>query len=247
MAEAGWAAIARQLGRGNGRRIAVCWAALAFSAGVTVGVFPPFFLDRLGMSMVGFTAYGWIALGVSTAATPWLGRLADRWGHRTMLLLAWGGVFFQPLISFFTPDDLPHLFGLMPWTILVDAVLGGCFWPVVGVAQTNLVIGQASSESRAGLFAALSAIAGLAGFAGAMLGGGMAEVIGRGAWFEVAGVRVGDLRAPMLLGFALRALAGFTILAVREPPRTHPGVTSAQAFTIVWRLVVGKPVRPPAR
>ena len=28
-AEAGWAAIARQLRRGNGRRIAVCWAALA--------------------------------------------------------------------------------------------------------------------------------------------------------------------------------------------------------------------------
>ncbi len=245
LTEPGWRRLLALLRHGNGRRIAIAWAALAFSAGITTGVFVAFFLDRLGMSMLGFTAYGWIALLVSTGATPLLGRLADRWGNRTLLLVAWGGAFWLPLLSMMTPDDMPHVLGLMPWTILVDAVASGCFWPAVGIAQTNLVIAEVPSESRAGLFAALSALAGLAGFAGALLGGVIAEAIGDGAIFHLGSIPVSDLRFPMLIGFGLRLLAGFTIFRIREPARSPTSVTSAQAFTIVWRLVVGKPIRPP--
>jgi len=245
LSEPGWRRMLAQLAHGNARAIALTWVALAFSAGITTGLFVAFFLDRLGMSMLGFTIYGWIALIVSTAATPLLGRLADRWGNRTLLLLAWGGVFWLPLLSILTPDDMPHLLGLMPWTILADAVFSGCFWPAVGVAQTNLVIAEAPSEGRAGLFAALSALAGLAGFLGALVGGVISEAIGDGALFDLAGVPVSDLRFPMLVGLALRTLAGFTILRIREPQRAPSSVTSAQAFTIVWRLVTGKPIRPP--
>lgn len=243
---AGWHAIARTLLDPDGRRIAVAWVALAFSAGITTGTFIAFFLGRLQMTFMGVTAYGWLALAVSTAVTPLLGRMGDRFGHRNLLLVAWLGVFWQPILSVVTPNDMPHVLGLMPVTILLDAVFSGSFWPAVGVSQTNLVIATAPSEERAGMFAALSALAGLAGFAGAIGGGLVSEAIGPERAFTVLGLPADDLRFPMLLGVAFRLLALATIPPLREPPHTSPPVTSAQAFTVVWRLVAGKPVRPPA-
>ncbi len=247
LSAAGWRVIGRTLTSREGRRIAIAWMALAGSAGVTTGAFMAFFLDRLHMSMTGVVVYGWVALAVSTAVTPLLGRVGDRFGHRNLLLVAWVGVFWQPLLSVMTPDRLPHLLGLMPWTILVDALFAGSFWPAVGVAQTNLVIAYAPSEGRAALFAGLSALAGIAGFLGAVVGGVASDVIGANHAFTFLGLPADDVRFPMILGVLLRTIALATIPRVSEPAHTRPPITSAQAFTVVWRLVAGKPVRPPAR
>jgi hypothetical protein len=51
----------------------------------------------------------------------------------------------------------------------------------------------------------------------------------------------------MLIGALLRLLAGLTILRIREPAREVPGIGSGPAFSIVWRLLIGKPVRPVTR
>jgi MFS family permease len=246
-AAAGWRSIRESIATGNGRRIAVSWATMAFATGVTTGLYMVFFLDRLRMTLTGVTVYAVIALSVSTAMTPVLGRVADRFGHRNMLLIAWGGVFWLPLLSAFTPDDMPHVLGLMPLTILLDAIVGGCFWPAVPVAQTNLVIAEAPSEERAGLFSALSALAGVTGFAGAIAGGLVADAIGERTIFEIGSIPVGDLRLPMLIGTALRAGAGLAILRIREPARSAEDIANGQAFSVVWRLLIGKPVRPITR
>jgi MFS family permease len=243
LAVAGWRTIRDSITTGNARNIAVSWGTMAFSLGITTGVYMAFFLDRLHMSLTGMTAYALIALAVSTAMTPVLGRVADRFGHRNMLLIAWGGVFWQPLLSVFTPDDMHHMFGLMPVTILVDAFAGGCFWPAVGVAQNNLVIGEATSENRAGFFAALSALAGLVGFLGAIIGGLVADAVGSATLFFIGDIPIGDLRAPMLLGTLLRAAAGLLILRIREPARSGGDIPGSQAFSVVWRLLIGKPIR----
>lgn len=247
LAATGWAAIRDSLATRNGRRIALTWTTFAFSTGITAGIYMPFFLDRLAISLTGLAVYSWIALGVSTAMTPVLGRFSDRFGHRNLLLLAWLGVFWQPLLSVFTPNDAPHVLGLLPATILVDAVAGGCFWPAMGLAQTNLVIAQAKSEERAGLFAALTAMAGVAGFVAALGGGALAEAIGTRHTFTVAGIPLDDLRLPLLVGAGLRFATGLTILLIREPPRTRGPVPAGQAFATVWRLLSGKPVRPITR
>ena len=247
LATAGWRAIWTALAEPNSRRIALTWTTFAFSTGITAGVFNAFFLERLKMSLTGLAVYAWIALGVSTAITPLLGRFSDRFGHKNLLLLAWLGVFWQPLLSVFTPNEMPHVLGLMPVTILVDAVFAGCFWPALGMAQTNLVIAQADSGSRAGLFAALTALAGMAGFLAAILGGVMAEAIGERNAFTFAGLPLDDLRLPLVVGTALRLLTGLTILWIREPPRRGDVVPAGQAFGTVWRLLAGKPVRPVTR
>jgi len=243
----GWRAIGATLAAPEGRPVARTWAAFAFSTGITMGLFTVFFLDRLSMSFLGVTVYGWVSLLVSLAMTPVLGRLADRYGHRKLLALAWLGVFWQPMISVLTPNDAPHLLGLMPLPILLDAVLSGCFWPAVGVAQNNLVIAQVRSEHRASLFAALSALAGVTGFLGAVAGGLIADAIGERHGVQVLGLRLDDLRFPMVVGCLLRLLAGLTILGLREPARTREPVASAHAFSVVWRLLAGKPLRPISR
>lgn len=243
----GWKAIFDTLRTKNGKRIGLTWTTFAFSTGITTGIYIPFFLGRLKMTLTGLAVYSWVALAVSTALTPILGRFSDRFGHRNLLLVSWLGVFWQPLLSVFTPNAMHHVLGLMPVTILIDAVAGGCFWPAVALAQTNLVIAQANSEERAGLFAVLTAMAGIAGFTAALLGGGLAEWIGTGHTFHLIGIPLDDLRLPLLIGAVLRFVTGMTILFIREPPRRNGPVPSEQALTIVWRLLAGKPARPVTR
>ncbi len=247
LAADGWKGIWDALASPAGRRFAALWATMAFATGMTAGIYTPFFLDRLRISLTGMSIYGFVFWGTSTLVTPLMGRFSDRYGYRRLLIVAWVGVFWQPLVSVMTPNDMPHLFGIAPWTILFDAVAGGCFWPAFGVAQTNLVIAQTRSEERAGLFAILSALAGLVGFLSALLGGQIASVAGRGWSSAILGLPLDDLRLPLVLGATLRLLAGLFILSIHEPPRVRAPVTSSQAFSTVWRVISGKPFPAPPR
>ena len=239
----GWGAIWQTLREPSGRRIAVVWSCFAFASSVTGGLYMPFWLDRVHMSYVAISIFSWISLITVTIMTPLWGRFADRFGNRLTLGLAYLGVFWQPLLYVFTPNTMRHVWGIAPVTVIIDAIASGLFWPAVGLAQTNIAIAESPSQTRAGLFAMLSALTGVIGFAGVALGGLMTRWVGIGHVVYIGPIGVDDIRLPMLVGSILRFLTGFLIFALREPPRQKEHVSTGLAFDAVWKLMQGRPVR----
>jgi MFS family permease len=185
----------------------------------------------------------WLALITVTIVTPLWGRFADRFGNRRTLLLSYMGVFWQPLLYVFTPNNMPHIFGIAPWTVLADGIASGLFWPAVGLAQTNIGIAESPSQTRAGLFAVLSALTGLAGFVGVAFGGLLTRWVGLGNTLDLGFITVDDIRLPMLVGAVLRFIAGFLILTLREPPRLKEQVSAGLAVTTIWNVLLGRSQR----
>ena len=243
LVKAGWGTLLEALREPNGRRIILTWTGIMFAAGITNGVYGQFFIKRLGIPFKGMAYYGFVFWGVSSLMTPVIGRFADRFGNRRLLIYGWLGVFWQPMLSVFTPNDMPAFLLYLPWTILFDAVAGGCTWPAMHLAATNLIIAQTPSESRAGLYSLWSAAAGVAVIVGTLVGGEIAQRIGEYHAFTFIGLPMDDLRFPLLIGTALRFLFGLGTLWIREPPRLEDAVTSRQAMGAVWRLLLGKETR----
>jgi MFS family permease len=238
----GWKNIWETLNEPNARKIAITWVGIYIAAGITSGMYMQFFINKLHMSWMGITAYIWVVNAMSTAITPVMGRLSDKFGNRNVLMYAWLGVFWQPLLSVFTPNDMPHIFGWMPITIFIDALACGIFWPAVNLTLTNLVIAQAPSEKRAGLFGVLTGMGGLAGFIFAASAGKISELIGDTATFSWVGIRLDDIRVMLLAGAIARVFAGMLILAIKEPPRQKDPVAGSEAILFITRLLIGKPI-----
>jgi len=243
MVTTGWSAIWETVFSSHGKHLAITWGAFAVATGIATGLYMPTMLQRFNMSFIDVTFYSWIALVTTTVASPLMGRFTDRFGYKNTLILGWIGIFWQPFLFILTPNDAPHFLGIMPITIMIDAVAGGIFWTTWGIAQTNLAIATAPSERRAGLIAGLTALAGIIGFASAMVGGTIGTVIGDGTIIHFAGMSLDNFRFPMLLSVGLRIIAGFTLFMIDEPEKKKSPVTTGQAFVTVWKILTGKPIR----
>ena len=156
------------------RRFLIFFALWGLGNGLAQPFWAPFELQNLKVSfglLAAISAAGSLAGAITL---PLWGRLADRIGDRTVLVITitWGS--FHPLLWLgMTPARL--------WPLWLDATSSGIVWNGFELAATNLLLRLAPRGSGELAYGSLAAVRGLAGAASSMMAG---VLIGRlpGAW-----------------------------------------------------------------
>ena len=186
-----------------------CW--FSFSNGVTQtaqGIYPK---RVLGMSLFATMALSTgMRLG-QLAVSPWLGRIADRWGNKRLMaaslpLVALGPLFFCAAVP------------RQPWWI-VGAWAVWIAYAGINVGQPNLMLKLAPRQSSAAYVAAFHAITGLMVAASTIAGGCLIDHFAGRHFRPFAGCWSLDVfQVSFLLGAAARLLGMLLLWPIGERP-----------------------------
>jgi MFS family permease len=186
-----------------------CW--FSFSNGVTQAAQNIYPKSVLKLSLFAALALPTgMRLG-QLAVSPWLGRIADRWGNKRLMLASLPLVALGPL---FFCAAVPR----QPWWI-VGAWVVWIAYAGINVGQPNLMLKLAPRESSAAYVAAFHAITGLM-VAGSTIAGGWLIDCFSGRHFQLF---PGDwnldlFQVTFLLGAAARLLGVLLLLPISEHP-----------------------------
>jgi MFS family permease len=139
-----------------------------------LGMATPFFsahaLTVLHLSFQTLAMFDVITAAVSIGTVGLWGQLADRVGHRRVLLMCIAGVILLPWCWVLaTPTAL--------WPLYVNAVLSGIWWSGLNLALSNRLMEQVPTAGRGGYLAVFAASTGLTFFLASMLSGNLANVL----------------------------------------------------------------------
>lgn len=208
-----WRDLLRPLGDPMLRRLMLfgCW--LSFSNGVTQaaqGIYP----YTLGISFTVMLAFeAWMLLG-QAAMTPMVGRWADRFGNRRLMLIALPIVATGPLFYL--------LAGLVAWQFLCGAWTVWIAWVAVNVSLANLLLRISPSKARgAAHIATYYAFSGLCYGLSTLLGGFILDVARSEAIAAIlADSPLNIFEIMLILGWFLRTSSVLLVLwIVREPSK----------------------------
>ena len=168
-----------------------------------LGVAAPFFiaygLTELKLPLQTLALMDTISALTGLVAQPYWGRLADRLGHRRVLLICMALVVPLPwnwLLA--TPTRI--------WPLFFNAILSGGLWAGLSMTQTNRLMEQAPAEGRGAYFAAFSVATGLAYTAASLAAGALVSTIGLDP-VTFAGMTFHPYQAFFLLSGILRLAA----------------------------------------
>src|SRR3990170_1095755 len=97
--------------------------------GITIPVLPLFAQNQLGAEAAQITALTSVYFVAQFFASPWLGRLSDRFGRRPVLILSQGGTLAALLLTGFAPAI---------WLMYLARVIDGLTGGNITVAQAYL-------------------------------------------------------------------------------------------------------------
>ncbi|MBN2024015.1 MAG: hypothetical protein JW809_14620 [Pirellulales bacterium] len=187
-----------------------CW--FSFFNGITQSAHYVYPAQALGITLVAMLGLRTFMRVGQFALSPWMGRLADRWGNRpvmaaSLLLVAQG-----PLFYFFASRD-------QPWW-LAGAWAVWIAYAGLNVCLPNLMLRLSPERDNAGHIALYFAVTGLCYAASTVTGGVLADRW-EAATFVLGGVwHVDYFGALFLFGWLMRALGVAVLLGiVREPDR----------------------------
>ena len=158
----------------------------------------------------------WCVLGVSTAvASPGWGRLADRHGHRPVLLTC---IAFKPWVALAFALITPRTaVWVLPLVFLVDGV-----WNAgMGVGFNGYMLKMSPRRNRSMFIATIVALSGLAGGLASMLAGRVLEALNGTSW-DVLGRAWGGYHLVFLASFVLRLICVAFAPRIQEPKTSAP-------------------------
>ncbi|NIM06068.1 MAG: MFS transporter [Armatimonadetes bacterium] len=194
-------------------RIYLIYVASSTVSGSIMGTFIWLYaLEALKLSKFHTNLY-LITLGslatVLTART--IGALADRFGNRPVLTLAWSGLALTPILWVLaTPTNHTLLF--------VASILGGACGGATMMLGVNLIFAMTPRAARSAYVAQVSLASGLAGFIAPVIAGAVAQMF-VGVQVSFLWWRFGNLHLLLIALSIYRAL--HTILVVPRLPETR--------------------------
>jgi MFS family permease len=168
---------------------------------IAVGIAAPFFaaqaLTVLHLPFQMLATFDVITAATSLLALSAWGGLADRVGHRRVLVIGMVIVIPLPLAWVFaTPTTL--------WPLYLNATIAGLGWSAVNQSLFNRLMEQAPAESRGAYLAVYGTLTGLACFGASVLAGGVANLLAGVTW-HLAGWPMNNYQTLFLLACVLRA------------------------------------------
>ena len=202
-----------------------------FSAMIGAAFISLYLLDFVGMSLFGVMClwtWSWVG-GALTSA--WLGRIADRFGSKPLLVLC---VFFKSInmmaLLSIPRDPVTAYYILIP-VFMVDAGLNAGF----AIATNGFLLKNSPAENRTMYIASGTAMAG-------MVGGGTAIIVGgvlaqfQGWTMEFLGREIGPYHVCFAVSLLLRFVAVTIVSRIHEP-------TSHETMQVVTALIGVTPIR----
>jgi MFS family permease len=179
------------------RRMVLIACLLNFTVYVGSPYFGPFQLEVLHFSYVEYTASTVMVVLVKFLTMNVWGRAIDRYGARSIFLLAAVGVAIVPV---------PWLFASGLGMVLFAQSLSGITWGGYEVSHFTLLLETADAKVRPALVAAMNTANGLAQLAGSMLGGVLLHQSGQVYQLVFAVSTIGRLVTALLLAPMVPAL-----------------------------------------
>lgn len=162
-----------------------------------------------------------------------LGWLADRFGHRPLLVMSIAFKSSLMLALLFVPTNPQLTFWLLVPVFMLDALLNAG----IAIAQHGFLLSYSPSENRAMYIAAGTAIAGMIGGLTSIASGALLRSLA--GWdFSYLAVGVSHFHVLFSISVVLRLIAAGLVLMVEEPDATGTREVMTHLFYAARRKVI---------
>ena len=186
---------------------AVYWSAAVMLASPFV---IPYFLKHLRMSFTQVAIWAAIASLCGLVLSPWWGRLADRVGHKTVLIITtFVAGSFHPLCWMLAAPNFLFF-------IWLSGLMDALSWGGINTAMFNLSLASAPPRHRMAYIAVLGMATGLSGCVAGMLSGPLLEFLLRWSW-SYEGYTWTGYHSLFLIAGLFRTQAWRLLKRVHEP------------------------------
>lgn len=195
------------------------YAQFGLAWGFAVHIASPFFavymLVDLQMDLGVVMVLAALSISANLAGQRFWGTVSDRYSHLQVMKIAVLVVVLQPVWWLFASDS-----GLGFFVIVLAHLVGGFTWGGYQLASGNLMMALVPATGKSSFFGTQAALSGVAGAAGPIVGGLLADGLLKELQIPVLG-RSAALPALFFVSFVLR-LASWTLLSRIDEPTKRP-------------------------
>ncbi|HEX6287919.1 MAG TPA: MFS transporter [Herpetosiphonaceae bacterium] len=164
--------------------------------GTAASFFSAHALQVLHIPFTTLALFDVLTSAISLLSLPLWGRIADRVGHRRVLIVCMAGVIVLPWAWVLTtPTTL--------WILYLNAVVSGIWWPGLVLAQSNRLMEQVPREARGAYLALFAATTGMGFFVASTLAGGLADILANVRW-SLGPLQVNNYQTLFIIASMLR-------------------------------------------